>query len=363
MTTDKYDFDALIVGLGLAGCLISWQYLCQGKKVLTVEPGDPGAASQVAPGVINPVAGKRLKPSWKVTEQLPFAIETYRTLEQELGVQFYHEKPIVRIIKDAQQQTFLQKRREDPIAKNFIGEEHEPGWRPELFRDPLGSFVAKSSGHLDIPVFSSSYREYLEKKGLLIKETLDYNDIELTEDGGAVWKEKSFKCVIFCEGWKGSKNPWFNKVAFKPAKGEMLTIEVEDDVDLPNAIINRGKWLLPYEGKKCLAGASYSWKPLDSIPTEKAESQILGMLSEFLNLKHLKVLDHKAGVRPIVRDYRPAMGRHPEYPQLVFFNGLGSKGVLSGPWLSNCLAKHLIDDAPLPKETHVNRFFKNKKKK
>ncbi|MBN2069090.1 MAG: FAD-binding oxidoreductase [Opitutales bacterium] len=358
MAIEKYDYDVLIVGLGLAGCLVSWELINMGQRILALEPGDPGAASQVAPGVVNPVAGKRLKPSWKVSEQLPCAIATYRSLEKELDSEFFHEKPIVRIIKDAQQQAFLIKRREDEVAKAFIGEEHGPGWMPELFRDPLGSFVAKSTGHLDIPKFSSAYRAYLKDKGLLIEESLIYNDLEVV-DGGVIWKGKSFKHVIFCEGWKGSNNPWFKSVAFKPAKGEMLTIRIQEDVKLPDAIINRGKWLLPIDDKKCLAGASYSWKPLDSIPTEKGRQQILGMLSEFINLT-LEVVDHKAGVRPIVRDYRPAMGPHPQHPQLVFFNGLGSKGVLSGPWLSKCLAQHILEGAPLPKETQVLRFFKKK---
>jgi glycine/D-amino acid oxidase-like deaminating enzyme len=52
------------------------------------------------------------------------------------------------------------------------------------------------------------------------------------------------------------------------------------------------------------------------------------------------------------------MGRHPEFPSLVVFNGLGTKGVLQSPYHARLLRNWLdgqLDELPL--ELSSNRFL------
>ena len=55
----------------------------------------------------------------------------------------------------------------------------------------------------------------------------------------------------------------------------------------------------------------------------------------------------KTAVRPIIQGRKALIGRHPGHPQVAFFNGLGSKGVLRAPWIAQHLLGHLIDSLPI----------------
>jgi hypothetical protein len=56
-----------------------------------------------------------------------------------------------------------------------------------------------------------------------------------------------------------------------------------------------------------------------------------------------RVVDHVAAVRPILHEPHPLAIRSAEYPQLVLWNGLASKGSLQAPYFANQLADRLID--------------------
>jgi hypothetical protein len=49
----------------------------------------------------------------------------------------------------------------------------------------------------------------------------------------------------------------------------------------------------------------------------------------------------QAGIRPSVRDRRPLIGIHPEFPNVSIFNGLGTKGVTLAPFFAKELVEHL----------------------
>ena len=347
-------FDYLVVGLGIAGTALSRELCKRSISHIAADSGDAAAASRVAPGVINPLAGKRLNPSWEVEAQLPAALECYRDLSRDLGETLLHEVPIIRIIKDEAQRGYFDKRKTQPAARRWIGEEFAPGRWPGLLRDPLGSFEATASGYLDVARACQLYREKLLAEKRLVEQRVLPADLE--PDGERLrWRGMSFRNVVFCEGWLGRDNPFFPGVPFKPAKGEMLTLRAKTaPAAFPRAIVNRGKWILPMPDGSYRAGSSYSWDRFDDVPTDAGRDAILDMLREFV-LAEFEVVDHKAGVRPIVKDYRPVLGRSRVRPGVSIFNGLGSKGVLAAPWLAAKLLDHLEAGAPLG-ETDVARF-------
>jgi glycine/D-amino acid oxidase-like deaminating enzyme len=93
---------------------------------------------------------------------------------------------------------------------------------------------------------------------------------------------------------------------------------------------------------------------LDSIPTEEGRRELLAGLAEWAQLP-VEVLDQQAAVRPGLRDFRPAIGLHPELP-LGYFNGLGSKGSLLAPRLAEQLTDRLIRGTPICHELDVARW-------
>jgi len=100
--------------------------------------------------------------------------------------------------------------------------------------------------------------------------------------------------------------------------------------------LHKNVFLLP-EGDGCYqVGSTYAWEGFDEGPTEKARAEILEKLRRWFN-QDVEVLDHWTGVRPTMRDRRPVFGWHSELPGLGYLNGLGSRGALTSPLLSDRL--------------------------
>lgn len=77
--------DYIIVGLGLAGACLALQLLRRGKRVMAFDVPALNRASWVAPGLFNPVTGKRIVKTWKADEAFPYLFKFYREAEKELG--------------------------------------------------------------------------------------------------------------------------------------------------------------------------------------------------------------------------------------------------------------------------------------
>src|ERR1043165_6077278 len=105
-------------------------------------------------------------------------------------------------------------------------------------------------------------------------------------------------------------------------------------------VVHRGIWLAPVGEGIFRAGSTYTWEPLDSTPTPEGRAEIEAKLRAFLKLPY-EVLDHRAAVRPVIDAGYPVLGRHPEHPQLAYFNGLGSKGSLMSPFFAHQIAARL----------------------
>jgi glycine oxidase len=65
----KTNIDIIIVGSGIAGCTLAWQWLLNGKSVLMISDVEKGS-SAVAAGVYNPTILKRFTSVWKAGVQL-----------------------------------------------------------------------------------------------------------------------------------------------------------------------------------------------------------------------------------------------------------------------------------------------------
>ncbi len=349
------DYPYLIVGLGIAGLSLLRALEERGIACFVADAGDAHAASRVAPGVVNPLAGKRLSPSWRVAEQLPAALAMYRGLDRLFGERVFHEMPIVRIIKDEAQRDYFEKRRAQPMAQSYIGAEYAPGRWPGLFRDPLGSFEATESGYLDVALAVALAQRHLEQAGRFAKARVDASQLDIRPDC-VRWNGMSFGKVVFCEGWRAMGNPFFPGIPFKPAKGEMLTLRAKGGElpGFPKAIVNRGKWILPLGEGLYRAGSTYSWDILDETTSEAGAGIVLAALKEFVDAE-FELIAQNAGVRPIVKDYRPVLGAQPGQPRICIFNGLGSKGVLAAPWLAAQLVAHLEEGASI-REMDIVRF-------
>lgn len=119
---------------------------------------------------------------------------------------------------------------------------------------------------MDTKVFLSTIRKYFQERGILSEEKFYYDEVKI-EDEGVDYKGNKIKKIIFCEGYKVLENPWFRNLKWNFVKGEILTIKLK--LELPDKVINQGKWIMAIGENIYRAGASYDWEHWDNLCSEK----------------------------------------------------------------------------------------------
>jgi glycine/D-amino acid oxidase-like deaminating enzyme len=102
-------------------------------------------------------------------------------------------------------------------------------------------------------------------------------------------------------------------------------------------------------------GATYEWDDLSPKPTDLGKKELMDYFSSFISAP-THCLSHQAGVRCMVKDLRPILGFHPQFPALGVFGGLSSKGVMSAPFYAHQLASHIVKNTPLDSDVSIFRY-------
>lgn len=347
--------DTLIIGQGLAGSILAWTLQQRGASVRVVDDGHHSAASTAAAGLINPLAGMRFGYHAHCREWLPSAEAFYRALSDRLGGPFLHSIDMLRLFRSGQQIRFWQRRAGDASARPLLGDRFERiSDTGERLQAPFGGFVQHHTGYVEVNRLLETLRERLRRDGHYEQTDIAYAELRPHADR-VQWRDVSARQLIFCEGYRAQANPWFGWLPFQPDKGEILTLEAPKR--LCRRIVNGAHWLIPLVDGRYRFGSTHDHRRLDQTPTEAARTELL------LGLQHLlgfdpgcRVVGHRAGVRPATRDRLPLIGRHPNEPGLVLFNGFGARGSLTIPWYAARLADHLLEGAPLPAEADLRRY-------
>lgn len=348
------DCELLIAGQGLAGTLLAWEAHWAGLRVAIIDPDETETASKVAAGIINPITGHRLTRSWRFDEFYPIAIEFYKRVERELDRSFYHSRSILRCLDNGRAARLWRRRAERADYRHLWSDDAhlvrslDCGW----FQPSDARFATQRCGNLEVEAFLESSRRFFSAQHRVLSEALDPAAIEMPEaESGVRYRGLSARHAVLCLGEKGRDVRFFGHLSLRRAKGEVLELELADCRE--DRIINRGgKWLLPTGGGRFLAGATYNWDPQDGLPSAEGRAEISAGLQAILKQAPV-IRRHRAGIRPVVKGSRPVLGRHPAHPAVCIFNGLGSKGVLNGPYFANKLIRHILADETLDPETDI----------
>ncbi|MGE4551317.1 MAG: FAD-dependent oxidoreductase, partial [Opitutales bacterium] len=302
----------MIVGQGLAGCLLARKLSLGGASCALVGKSMPMAATPVAAGIMNPVTGRRLAKSWRAETYLPQAKDFYLELGREWELPLLHEGRILRFPRDEGEITLFRRRKTDPQYEPFLGEEYPPRhWAERGWADEFGSYEILGVSWVDLEKIASAIRGEFREKDALREERLEHRDLELVDDG-ITWLDLQAKRVVFCEGAKVLENPWFQYLPFAPSRGE--TLDLRGKERSTNQILQSRFWLLPGEEGFLRAGSTYDHEDLGSGATEAGREEILDGLAGFLD-EDFSVTNQRCGIRPSTRDRLPVMGRHPDHPQ------------------------------------------------
>ncbi len=323
--------DWVIVGQGLAGTCLAWALWERGVKFRIIDRGT-GGSSRVAAGMINPVTGKNFEPSWRIAEFLPDAMAFYHRVEERIGCKVWHPLPVLRLAgNDKEWQKMLAKLERPEVAPWVVGEVPAPdGW--------AGAVEVRGGGRLDTRAFMDGSRRFFEELGCC--------------QTGEVSTENFHPGEIRCEGAAGLIVGHFGPS--RCAKGEILTLRATG-WDERAIRIGAGGWLVPLGEGIFKVGSTYEWDELDDLPTAKGRLRVEEIAAR-LGGDGFEVINHEAGVRPIMRRSEPLIG--PVGNGAWMFNALGSKGSLYAPGMAARLADWLVDGIEPEPEVDFREFSK-----
>jgi glycine/D-amino acid oxidase-like deaminating enzyme len=348
----KIDF--IIVGQGIAGSILALSLIKAGYNISVIDQPHLSNSSKIAAGIWNPIVFKRLTKSWLADNLIPELITFYEFWEKELNTQLIYKRSIIKPFTEEQEKTLWLKKANDNELENSFLDKH-------IYEDLKidEHYLVKSyskvlqAGNLDVVNFLESTKNYIKENQNYLEEEFDYTKLVISPNE-ITYKTISPKNIIFCDGHLISKNPYFNWIPMKPAKGETLTIRCPD-LQLKNDIFNKGFFIMPLGNDLFKVGATYEWEQLNDIPTEKGKSELTQKLNSILTSPY-EVISHDAGVRPSVIDRRPVVGEHPEFKNLFIFNGLGTKAVMLAPYFAKQLVNYIQNNLAFDAEVNPVRF-------
>ena len=333
--------DFLIVGHGLAGSVLSHLLRRDGKRVLVLDNAFSHSASKVAAGLINPLIGPKFNTPLELEQCLLANAAFFGAWEDELGEPLLKKFLLHRIFVSARQKDrWNEKMKTSCFLRYAHSIETVKFYEQNSILAPWGGGIQLAQ-RLD---FTSLLKASEEK----LKDDDSWAEGKFIESD---WSEA--KKIIFCEGYRVIRNPWFGGLPFAPAPGEILLLKKEAPLAASN-----GTWIIPEKEKGSLAGSTWKHDDLESGNTDRAKEAILANLSQFTPKFDEEITGQRSGVRSGTRDRTPIIGKHTKNPRMHLFNGFGSRGATTIVHHAKLMRDFVLLNRPLPRQVNLERFEK-----
>lgn len=342
--------DYIIVGAGLAGLAFAETALRNNKQILVFE-NNSQTSSRIAGGLYNPVILKRFSALADAQDQLDAMKLFYSRIDALIADKFDFELPVLRKFFSVEEQNDWFIASDKVGLKNFLSTTIVRKQYNGI-ESPFGFGKVLQTGYVDTQKLLSKFHSFLAENNLYSADTFDYDAIEFKQNH-IRYKNLEAKNIIFAEGYGMHQNPYFNYLPLDGTKGELFIIRAPDlDLDV---IVNTNVFILPLGNDLFKVGATYEWDDKTNATTEAGKLQLLEKISEIITVD-FEIVEHLAGVRPTVKDRKPLLGTHPQHKNLHILNGLGTRGVMLAPAMSQILYDHIENNIPIARENSITRF-------
>ena len=361
-------YDFAIIGAGVNGCFMAYRLAQAGKKVILLDPkGIGGSGSQAAGAFLSPKVGKGGDLKAIVNDAYKVAVEFYHQNTPSL----FTQNGLLHFPKD-----------EEDALKNF----------PEFKKLSDNTFTKPTKNHLDL-----LKRKDIAKEGLFFADAGIVDPLALCQH-----LSHGIKCInqkVENSSWNGSS--WdleccqannlilasgayplsveADYIKLRAVWGERIEITSDTKVDInyhQNISISATK-----ENNRIVIGATHKQHQLDKELDPNEAQLLLDKADAIMDLKNIKVMDHRGGVRAGSFDYLPMIGpivdtletlaKFPKlingtkvdekllcyYPNVHIINGVGGRGFVLAPYLSLLLSNALLNNETIDTRLTTYRLF------
>jgi glycine oxidase len=364
-TQGAQTYDVAVVGAGVVGLAIAWRALRSGLSVVVVERNRPGAgASGVAAGMLAPVTeadfGEEAKVALNLAgrERWPaFAAELAERSGVDVG---YRESGALVLAVDRDDAEELRRlaalQRELHLDAKWLPAREcrrlEPGLTPRV----RGGIAAPREGHVDPAATVAALRACLEEGGAGVVQGTAVERLETDGTGGvggvtlAVGRRIEAGAVVLAAGpWSTMVEglPHAAKLPLRPVKGQVLTLHTPAGrPPLASRLVRTPRcYLVPRTDGRVVVGATMEERGFDTRVTAEGTFRLLEAAREVVpHVDELELVSARAGLRPTMRDNRPAIGRS-SVEGLVWATGHGRNGVLLAPLTAEVVVSMLRGEA------------------
>ncbi|GGD13701.1 NAD(P)/FAD-dependent oxidoreductase [Hyunsoonleella pacifica] len=342
--------DYIVVGLGLAGISFCEQLRAHNKTFVVFDDSSQ-KSSVVAGGLYNPVVLKRFTSVWKSDEQLNLALQHYSDLEKLLKVTLDYKIPVYRKFASIEEQNNWFIATDKPKLKTYLSSAIIANENAGIKAD-YGFGKVLHTGRIDVSKLITSYKTFLNSHNALIQESFNYDALNVKKQP-ITYNNINAKHIVFSEGFGVTKNPFFTDLPLSPTKGELLTIHAPElKIDF---VLKGPVFLIPIGNDLYVVGATYELYDLTHNTTDKAKMKLLDGLKSMISCP-FEIINQVAGIRPTVRDRRPLVGKHKTHENMYLLNGLGTRGVMIGPYVAKQLFEFIDNENPLDREISLSRL-------
>lgn len=352
----------IIIGGGILGASAAYHLAKSEVEVLLVDRKDKGQATDAAAGIICPWLSQRRNKFWYALAK---------------GGAAYYPDLIKQLIEDDEMETGYEKvgalslhTDKDKLQKMEKRALERRGDAPEIgtvtildtkktltmfppLSDDYSSVLVEGAARVDGRALRDALISGAKKHGAQIIEgdaklSIDDNKVNGVHVGNALYA--STKIIVAAGAWAPELfYPLGLVVHVKGQKAQILHLrnDVKNTTEWPVVIPPNDQYILAFGDGKIIAGATHEDdKGFDVRPTASGIHEVLGkLLTTAPGLAEASVEEIRIGLRPFTPGFLPMFGPVPEYPEILFANGLGASGLTVGPYIGKQLA-HIILKTP-----------------
>ena len=347
----KQAVDVAVIGGGIAGCAAAYYLTGEGLDVAVIEhQGVGNAASGYALGLLNPLSGALIPGRLAAFAREAFDehLRLWPQLEEESSINFQGRMmPHLEVVLDETDAPPLLDEMErwdaaDGFSARWLAGEDVRALDDRIADGVVGAVLLENLGMVDSQLLTRALMDAACQRGAIL---VDDRATGITWSAGRAVSVRTAGGEIACRCVVVATGPWSRQIAewtglnipVTPLKGQIVRLEgltppLEYHVAGPGAVVQKA------DGK-LWAAATEEDAGFDLSTTNEARRSLLERAAQVLPaVRHARVLEQTACLRPKTPDDLPILGAVPNRENVYLATGGGKKGVLLAPAMGRVLA-------------------------